>query len=99
MKIIRDGKEIELTSDELFLAYQEQERLFDIQNIEDNMSGGYLKEIDEDEYEALRNNKEAIEYAADVLRRNQDKTDMDYDHALEDAFKMMKRKYLKEAEL
>lgn len=92
MKISRNGEIIELTSDELFLAYQEQKRLFDIQNIEDNMASGYY--LDEYEYEALRDNEEAIEFAAGVLRLNQDKTDMDYDHALEDAFKSMKNKYL-----
>lgn len=37
MKIIRDNKEIELTENELFNAYEEQQHLFDIQNIEDNM--------------------------------------------------------------
>lgn len=96
MKISRNGETFELTSDELFLAYQEQEVLFSIQNIEDNMaSGDYL---DEREYKVLKNNREAIEYAAEDLRR-QDTYGMDYDSALEHAFRMMKRKYLKEAEL
>lgn len=91
MKIIRDGKEIELTKDELFNAYMEQENIFDIQNIEDNMEN-YL---DESEYDLLKNNKEFIEEAANVLRRNQDKYDMDYENSIREAFEEVKLKYLK----
>lgn len=90
MKIIREGKEIELTKDELFNAYMEQENIFDIQNIEDNMEN-YLEEP---EYELLKNNKEFIEEAANELRRNQDKYDMDYENAIREAFEDVKLKYL-----
>lgn len=90
MKIIRDGKEIELTKDELFKAYMEQENIFDIQNIEDNMEN-YL---DESEYDLLKDNKEFIEEAANELRRNQDKYDMDYENSIREAFEEVKLKYL-----
>lgn len=90
MKIIRDGKEIELTKDELFKAYMEQENIFDIQNIEDNMEN-YLEEP---EYDLLKDNKEFIEETANELRRNQDKYDMDYENAIREAFDETKLKYL-----
>lgn len=90
MKIIRDGKEIELTKDELFNAYMEQENIFDIQNIEDHMEN-YL---DESEYDLLKDNKEFIEEAANELRRNQDKYDMDYENSIREAFEEVKLKYL-----
>lgn len=90
MQIVRDGKEIELTKDELFKAYMEQENIFDVQNIEDNMEN-YL---DESEYDLLKDNKEFIEEAANVLRRNQDKYDMDYENSIREAFEEIKLKYL-----
>lgn len=90
MKIIRNGKEFELTKDELFQAYYEQQELFDVENIEMNLDT-YL---DEDEYELLKNNKEFIEEAAYQLRRNQDKYNMDYDYALEDAITETSARYL-----
>lgn len=91
MKIIRDGKEIELTSNELFNAYCEQERIFDIHNIEDNMEN-YL---DVSEYDLLKDNREFIEETASELRRNQDKYDMDFENAIREAFKSVKLEYLK----
>ncbi len=91
MKIIREGKEIELTREELFNAYLEQENLFDIQNIEDNMEC-YL---DENEFDILKDNKDFIEETANELRRNQDKYDMDYENAIREAFEKTKIKYLK----
>lgn len=38
MKIIRGNQEIELTREELFEAYEEQVRNYDMQNIANNMS-------------------------------------------------------------
>lgn len=90
MKIIREEKEIELTREELFNAYIEQENIFDIQNIEDNME----KYLNESEYDLLKNNKQFVEDAASELRRNQDKYDMDYENAIREAFEETKLKYL-----
>lgn len=91
MFIERNGMPIELTADELFKAYEEQEFLFDVQNIKENMSC----ELDEDEYDALVDNQEFIEAAAVELRCNQDKYGMDYSEALSDAFDKAKNKFLK----
>lgn len=93
MKIIRDGIEIELTSDELFNAYLEQESLFDIENIENNMA--YY--LNEEEYEKLKDNRDFIESAAYELRHNQDKHNMDFEFAIRDAFQDTKEKYLKKS--
>ena len=92
MTIIREGKEIELTKEELFKAYMEQENVFDIQNIEDNMEN-YL---DESEYDLLKDNKQFIDDTASELKRNQDKYDMDYENAIREAFDDTKLKYLKD---
>ncbi len=90
MTIKREGKEIELTSEELFNAYLEQEHLFDVQNIEDNMES-YLEQ---EKVDMLKDNKDFIEDAANELRRNQDKYDMDYESAIKQAYRDTKRKYL-----
>lgn len=94
MTIIREGKEIELTKEELFSAYMEQKNIFDIQNIEDNMEV-YL---DESEYSLLKNNKEFIEEAAAELRDNQDKYNMEYKDAISNAFDEIKLIYLENAD-
>ena len=91
MKIVRDGQEYELTSDELYQAYIEQECLFDRENIASNMDWC----LDEDEFEVLKDNQDFIEDATYKLRRNQDKYDMSYEYALSDAFETVKKEYLK----
>lgn len=90
MKIIRDGKEFELTREELFNAHAEQRWLFAVENIEMNMEN-YLED---DEYEILKDNREFIEDAAHELIRNEDKYDMDYSEALKDAIEETKDRYL-----
>lgn len=90
MKIIRDGKEIELTSDELFQAYEEQEWIYDIQNIEDHMA----EYLDDGEYEKLKDNRNFIESAAKLLREKQDKGS-NYETAMQDAFDEIKPGFLR----
>ena len=89
MKIVRDGKEIELTDEELFRAYQEQERIYDMQNIEDNMAA-YL---DEKEHEKLEDNQSFIEKAAGILRERLDEG-WNYDNALSEPFNEAKPYFL-----
>lgn len=90
MRIIRDGKEFELTREELFNAYVEQKWLFAVENIEMNMEN-YLED---DECEVLKDNREFIEDAAHELIRNENKYDMDYSEALKDAIEDTKDRYL-----
>ena len=81
MKIVRDGKEIELTKEELRQAYEEQEEIYDIACIK----RGIENYLEEDEYEMLKDNEEFIQEAAWELRRNIDKWGMEYDYAIQDA--------------
>lgn len=95
MKIIRGKQEFNLTKKELLDAYLEQEHLFDIQDIKNNMS----LYLDEEEYEKLKNNNVFIEEAAGNLRRNQDKYNMDYECAIKKAIIDARIKYIsKESE-
>lgn len=81
MKITREGKEFELTAEELFQAYQEQERLFDRMNIEHNLENY----VSSEEYSRLKGNTDFMEAAAELLRENQDDKNMDYETALSQA--------------
>lgn len=90
MIIVRDGIAIELTKEELFDAYLEQQTLYDMRDIELNMKS-YLNE---DEYEILQNNEDFIENTADELRKNRDRYDMDFETAIETAFEEVKSRYL-----
>lgn len=77
--------EIELTKGELFSAYREQERAFDLASCDDYLDDTYR---DEEWYSTLDEEKrnELLENAADELRRNIDKYDMDFEYAMSDAF-------------
>lgn len=87
MDVIRDGKTYTLTSDELFDAYLEQERKFDIDSVINNMET-YL---DEDEIESYKNNDVFIETVADEYRRQLDKYDADHEFAMKEAFEHAKK--------
>lgn len=83
MEIYRDGKVIELTEQEVFSAYEEQENIYDMENVRENMEnyldlGSYLK---------LKENQEFIEEAAYLLRTYLDKNSMDYEFAIAEAIK------------
>lgn len=89
MKIIRNingqNVEIELTKDELFTAYCEQQEIFDISSCANHLDSNYQ---DEEWYTNLTDEKrrELLEEAAAQLRRNIDKYDMHFDYAMSDAF-------------
>lgn len=59
MEIYRDGKKITLTEQEMFLAYEEQENIYDVENVRENM-GTYLTER---QYTRFRENQNFIEEA------------------------------------
>lgn len=88
MKIYREGMEIELTKEELLSAYLEQEHLYDVGNILDNMDG-YLSIRN---CERFRDDADFIENAANKLREKED-MGMSYDDALSAAFKEAKQEY------
>lgn len=79
----------ELTKDELFNAYLEQEFIFDKENV-----AGYLESLGsdwtEDNYGLSLD--EAMQYVDDIaseLRRNIDKYEMGFDYAIDEALKFV----------
>lgn len=89
MKIIREvnGKnvEIELTKDELFSAYCEQEREFDYASCDDYLEENYR---DKEWYAVLtvEQRENLVGEAASELRININKYDMDFEYAISEAF-------------
>ena len=81
--------EIELTKDELFNAYCEQENIFDVNSCRDYLNSGiyngeqWYEELDKETEDLL------VEEAAYQLRRNIDKYEMSYDYAISDAFSVV----------
>lgn len=85
MKIQRDGIQIELTDEELFAAYCEQEHKFDLDSCKCYLDATYCEEEWSDDL-SDEQKAEIIEEAASELRRNINKYDMDFNHAISDAF-------------
>ncbi|MCI8728026.1 MAG: hypothetical protein HFG66_18400 [Hungatella sp.] len=83
MEIYRDGKKITLTEQEVFLAYEEQENLYDMENVKENM-GSYLTA---EQYVKLKENQSFIEKAAFLLRTYLDKNFKTYEYAIAEAIK------------
>ena len=89
MKIIREiigqNVEIELTKDELFTAYCEQQEIFDISSCANYLDSNYQ---DEAWYSTMTDEKrrELLKEAAAELRRNIDKYDMYFEYAMSAAF-------------
>lgn len=83
MEIYRFGKKIILTEQELFLAYEEQESIYDMENVRENM-GTYLTA---EQYVKLKGNRSFIEEAAFLLRTYLDKNNMAYEYAIAEAIK------------
>ncbi len=83
MEIYREGKKIILTEQEVFLAYEEQENLYDQENVRENMETYLTAE----QYVKLKGNKSFIEEAAFLLRTYLDKNNMTYEYAIAEAIK------------
>lgn len=83
MEIYRFGKKIILTEQELFLAYEEQKSIYDMENVRENM-GTYLTA---EQYVKLKGNRSFIEEAAFLLRTYLDKNNMTYESAIAEAIK------------
>ena len=83
MEIYRFGKKIILTEQELFLAYEEQESIYDMENVRENM-GTYLTA---EQYVKLKGNRSFIEEAAFLLRTYLDINNMTYEYAIAEAIK------------
>lgn len=97
IKRIINGEEaeIELTKDELFNAYCEQQYEFDVQSCNDYYDCMYW---DEDWYDDRAVRENVIEEATMNLRKNIDKYEMSFDYAIAEAFTDAIREYIKEEE-
>lgn len=81
MKIIRDGKEITLTPQELREAYEEMQHLYDEQDVRDEL-GAFDDEYMLEYYGGSREQLEPlVEEMAYRMRRYIDKYDMHWDAA------------------
>ena len=87
--------EIKLSEQELYAAYCEQEREFDVQSCNDYYDCMYW---DEDWYDDKTVRKNIIEEATMNLRKNIDKYEMSFDYAIAEAFVDALREYIKEEE-
>lgn len=68
---------------EFIMAYKEQEKLYDMENVRENM-GTYLTA---EQYVKLKENQSFIEEAAFLLRTYLDKNNMTYESAIAEAIK------------
>lgn len=85
MKIIRDGVEIELTFEERLEAYHEQQHIYDIQNIKENLSwimDHFGVTRDRMLIKKFSKEKDFFERAAEVSRYLQDNDDVAYTDSL-----------------
>lgn len=69
MKIIRDGKEITLTNEEMIDAYYEQQLKWDMEYISGNLLDGYNEDGDYDEIKEALKNKKMCEKVAYKYRK------------------------------
>ncbi len=83
MIIIRNGIEIELTSEELLQAYQEQEHIFSRDNILENMD----QYVDDNLCEELKEDKRFLDSAVYWLEKYSKEYGYDYEDSIEQAFK------------
>ena len=83
-----------MTAEELRLAYLEQQKIYDCQNISENL--GWILDMIDTLYttDELREDKEFLSKSAELARENQDSKDMAYSDALVSAV----REVLKEME-
>lgn len=83
MKIIRNEIEIELTSDELFQAHQEQEQIFIRENVQESMQEYVDKEI----YEQVKADEEFLNSASYWFEKYKKDFGCDYEYSMQEAFR------------
>ena len=91
MKILRDGKEYELTSDELFAAYLEQEHIYDLDDVKSELELIIEDDIDEELYveaaKRIYSDENMLHNVAYSKRRNMDRYNMEWSYAVSEAVK------------
>lgn len=91
MTIVRNGITIELTADELFSAYREQEYIFDCEDVKNGLESIVSADVDEEEYVAaakrILESDSLLNACAGDYRKNIDKYEMGWYDARELAVK------------
>ena len=91
MIILRDGKAYELTSDEIYEAYREQELIYDIDDVYNELEAIVGADVDEKAYvDAARRvlaSNDLLREAAYQKRRNMDKYCLSWHDATIEAVK------------
>ena len=80
MTITRNGVKYELTAQELLKAYEEQQELFDIETVKNNLDC-----LDEDFYERFKDDDDFLASVAGYLRNELD-DGIHFDYAIGKAF-------------
>ena len=91
MKIVRDGKKYELTSDELYEAYLEKEHEYDVEDVKSELELIIDNDMDEEAYiEAAKRvyaDENKLDDVAREKRRSIDKYGTEWSYAVSDAVK------------
>lgn len=91
MIIVRDGRAYELTQEEVYQAYREQELHFDIDDVKSELELIIEDDIDEELYvEAAKRiyaNENMLRDVALAKRRNMDRYNMEWSYAVSEAVK------------
>ncbi len=100
MTIERNGKSYKLTGGEVLEAYQEQQMIFDRQNVTDNLGWildgcSSIKHSESD----LKKNQKFIDLAANYSRDMQDSADMNFTAAITEGVRKAIRKMEASGEL
>ena len=93
MKIIRDGKEIELTDNELYTAWEEQQHRLDCDYIRERLAE-YLDDLSEEEIKVIiddRNFVSSVAYQWRKYMNNQDNGDFKW-ACVEDAYELVRKR-------
>ena len=89
MKIFRDGKEYELTPEELFEAYLEQEHIYDVDDVKSELELIVVDDTDEEEYidaaKRIYADEDKLDSVACSKRHKMDKHNMDWVCAVSEA--------------
>lgn len=93
MKVFRENIEFELSDDELYNAFLEQQNRFDKEDIISSLECYTNK--DYELLKSLKNNKTFIDEAAHKLRRIIDKYNVDLEVALDETMHLILPKYVK----
>ena len=90
--ILGKEEEFELTPDELYAAYREQEFKFDRSDIEDYFAAFEKEDIEEEYGMTIAELEGKYDDMAYEMRRNIDKYGMDWSYARDDAITVLRRR-------